>query len=107
VKETTLKEGVEVNPIISDAFSTKYLPEEKEETGDEMLSLRINERNREALDVIKWLLHEPKDATAIKYALEWTKNDLQRHLSESTWRKICSDTRRKPTIKQPRIFQNE
>jgi hypothetical protein len=107
MKETTLKEGIERNNIDSMPFRSKYLDEEKEETGNEILTIRFNSNNREMLDIIKWYFHEPKDATAIKYAIEWMKNDIQHHLSESSWRKICSETRRKPEMKQPKILQKD
>lgn len=107
VKETILKDNVEKdNKNWAPAFKTKYLDEEKEDTENEILTLRFNPRNRENLDVIKWLLHEPKDATAIKYAIEWARKDIQAHLSEESWRKICSETRRKPNMKRPRTLSN-
>ena len=105
VMETRLKEGVEPMIQQAPAFTTKYLDEEKEETGGEILSLRFNEQNRAWLDIIKWYLHESKDATAIKYAIELAKNDLQSKFSEATWRKISSDLRRKPEMKRPRSLE--
>jgi len=105
MKETILKEDVEPNIQDAPAFTTKYLQEEKEETDNEILTLRFNQKYREMLDVIKWYFHEPKDATAIKYAIEWCKNDIQHKLSEETWRKICSETRRKPTIARPKVLE--
>ena len=104
MKETILKEGVEQSLQDAPAFTSKYLDEEKEDTGNEILTIRFNPKNRECLDLIKWFFCEAKDATAIKYALEWAKNDIQAKLSEDSWRKICSETRRKPLMKRPEIL---
>lgn len=101
MKETILKDGIEQNIQEVPAFTRKYLDEEKEESGSEILTIRINPKQRERLNILKWLLHEPKDATALKYALEWALNDIQGKLSEDSWRKLCSDTRRKPEMKRP------
>ena len=105
MKETTLKEGMDQNNLVTPPFTTKYLEEEKEETGSEVLTIRFNSKNREWLDVIKWYFHEPKDATAIKYAIEWCKNDIQGKLSEDSWRKLCSETRRKPVMERPKVLE--
>jgi hypothetical protein len=103
MKETELREGVEPAQIFSDAqpFVKMYQAEDQEDTGNEILTIRFNPKNREWLDKIKWYFHEPKDATAIKYALEWASNDIHGKLSEDSWRKICSETRRKPVMKRP------
>jgi hypothetical protein len=105
MQETKLKDGIEQNNLITQPFTKTYLDEEREETNSEILTVRFNEKNREMLDLIKWYLHEPKDATAIKYAIEWCKNDLQGKLSEASWRKICSETRRKPEMKRPKFLE--
>ena len=104
MKETILREGVEANTQETPAFTTKYFDNEKEETGNEILTLRFNPKNRENLDVIKYLLSEAKDATAIKYAIEIARNVIQGHLSEDSWIKICSGTRRKQILKRPTVL---
>lgn len=105
MKETILKDGIDKSTQEAPAFVTKYLDEEKEETDNEILTLRFNLNNREMLDVVKWYLHEPKDATAIKYCIEIAKNEIQKLLSEDSWRKICSETRRKPIMKRPSVLE--
>jgi hypothetical protein len=101
MKETILKDDVEPNIQEAPPFTPKYLDSEKEETDSEILTLRFGKKHRQMLDVLKWLLCESKDATAIKYAIEWAKNDIQGKLSEDSWRKICAETRRKPIQKRP------
>jgi len=107
MKETILKEGIEPNTQSTPAFTSKYLDEEKEETDNEILTIRFNKNNRDQLDLIKWFFCESKDATAIKYAIEWAKNDIQAKLSEKSWHKICSETRRKTIQKRPILLQNK
>ena len=82
-------------------FVNYTLDEDREESDSEVLTIRFNKLNREQLDTIKWLLCESKDATALKYALEIAVNEIQHLLGENSWRKICSETRRKPTQKKP------
>lgn len=105
MKETVLKEGILPNIQDAPAFTAKYLDEEKEDSENEILTLRFNAKYREMLDIIKYYFHEPKDATAIKYALEWAKNDIQAKLSLESWRKLTSDSRRKPAISVPRALE--
>lgn len=86
-------------------FVNYTLDEDRVDSDSEVLTIRFGPEHREMLDVVKWYFHEPKDATAFKYALEWAKNDIQSKLSERSWRKICSETRRKPEMKRPRVLE--
>jgi hypothetical protein len=107
LKETELKEGVEPNLLVKAPYTTKYLDEEKEETGSEILTIRLNPDNRIDLDELKYVLSENKDATAIKYALAYAKNDLLSKLKADVWSKITSQTRRKYMIKKPVSLENK
>ena len=82
-------------------FKSYTLDEDKEDTTDETVNIRLNAEYRVMLDEFKYLLHEPKDSTALKYALEIARNVVQATLSERSWIKICSETRRKGVIKRP------
>lgn len=77
------------------------LDEDKEETTSETINVRLNLEDRSRLEELKWFLHESKDGTALKYALEIARNVLQSQLSEKSWNRICSETRRKSVMKRP------
>ena len=77
------------------------LDEEKEESTSETINIRLNSLDRTRLDELKWLLNESKDGTVLKYALEVAKNVLQSQLSEKSWIKICSQTRKPEVMKRP------
>ena len=81
------------------------LDEDREEQGSETINVRLNDSERERLDRLKWFLHENKDGTAIKYALEVAENVLHGILSEESLRKICSQTRRKQEIQRPKSLE--
>ena len=82
-------------------FTNYTLDEDRDDSGRETINISLNKAEREELDVVKWLLHENKDGTAMKYCLELAKNELHGQFSEDSWRKICSETRRKETMKRP------
>jgi len=107
MKETELKTDVEPNLLIKPAFKTKYLDEEKTETGSETLTIRLNPENREDLEELKFILNENKDATAIKIALQYCKNDLLVKLKSDIWNKITSQTRRKYFLAKPKSLENK
>lgn len=81
------------------------LDEDKEEATSETINIRLNAEDRIRLDELKWLLHEPKDGTVMKYALELARNVLQNQLSESSWIRICSETRRKGVMRRPKSLE--
>jgi hypothetical protein len=81
------------------------LDEDKEEATSETINIRLNSEDRARLDELKWILHEPKDGTALKYALEVARNVLQSTLSERSWIRICSETRRKGVMKRPKTLE--
>jgi hypothetical protein len=83
------------------------LDEDREEASSETINIRINEFERERLDRLKWFLHENKDGTALKYALEIAENVLHGILSEDSLRKICSQTRRKQEISRPKSLEKK
>ena len=91
--------------IIKQPFINYTLDEEREEATSETINVRLNADNREQLERLKWLLHETKDGTALKYALEIALNVLQSILSERSFIKICSETRRKETMKRPQSYE--
>jgi hypothetical protein len=81
------------------------LDEDKEEATSETINIRLNTLDRTRLEELKYLIHEPKDGTALKYALEIARNVLQSTLSERSWVKICSETRRKGVMKRPESLE--
>ena len=81
------------------------LEEEKEEATSETINIRLNALDRIRLDELKWLLNESKDGTVLKYALEIAKNVLQQQLSERSWLKICSQTRKPEIMKRPKSLE--
>jgi hypothetical protein len=88
-------------------FVNYTLDEDKVDSDSEVLTIRFNKYNREMLDHVKWLLCESKDATAIKYCIEWCRNDILGKFSEESWRKICGETRRKPVQATPELFKKK
>jgi ribosomal protein L14E/L6E/L27E len=107
MKETILIDDVEQSNLITPPFTKKYLDEEKEETGSETLTIRLNPDNRSSLEELKYVLNENKDATAIKIALEYCKNELLNKLRADSWNKITSQTRRKYDLKKPKSLENK
>jgi hypothetical protein len=81
------------------------LEEEKEETTSETINIRLNAIDRARLDELKWFLNESKDGTVLKYALEIAKNVLQGQLSEKSWLRICSQTRKPEVMKRPKTLE--
>lgn len=81
------------------------LDEDKEEATSETINIRLNSLDRSRLNELKWFLNESKDGTVLKYALEFTKNVLQNQLSEKSWLKICSQTRKPELMKRPKSLE--
>lgn len=81
------------------------LDEDKEEATSETINIRLNALDRSRLDELKWFLNESKDGTVIKYAVELAKNVLQGQLSEKSWLKICSQTRKPEVMKRPKSLE--
>jgi len=86
-------------------FVNYTLDEDKEESSSETINVRLNVEDRKRLEELKYLLYEPKDSTALKYALELARNVLQSQFSERSWNRICSQTRRKGIIKRPESLE--
>jgi hypothetical protein len=82
MKETIKKPETETNNLVVSPFTTKYLNEEKQETGDEILTIRINKEERELLDYLKNNLHFTADSKAIKASMMVMKNVIQNTLGE-------------------------
>jgi hypothetical protein len=85
-------------------FVNYTLDDEKEDATSETINIRLNAKDRIMLDELKYLLHEPKDGTALKYGLELSRNVLLGLFSERSWLRICSETRRKGVVKRPDSF---
>lgn len=86
-------------------YTSYTLEEEREEATSETINVRLNTLDRSRLDALKWFLNESKDGTVIKYALELAKNVLQSQLSEKSWLKICSQTRKPEVMKRPKSLE--
>jgi uncharacterized protein (DUF1778 family) len=86
-------------------YANYTLEEEKEESTSETINIRLNATDRARLDELKWFLNESKDGTVLKYALEIAKNVLQTQLSEKSWLKICSQTRKPEAMKRPKSLE--
>jgi len=81
------------------------LEEEKEEATSETINIRLNATDRIRLDELRWLFNESKEGTVIKFAIELAKNVLQGQLSERSWQKICSQTRKPEVMKRPKSLE--
>lgn len=86
-------------------YTSYTLDEDKEESTSETINIRLNSLDRAKLDELKWFLNESKDGTVLKYALEIAKNVLQNQLSEKSWIKICSQTRKPEVMKRPKSLE--
>lgn len=101
MKTTQLKQGIEKSNLIAEPFTTKYLDDEKEETENEILTIRINAKEREIINWIKETLHYTQDAKAIKVGLTITKNVIQNSFGSDLMSKLCSEKRNRPIVIEP------
>lgn len=91
--------------LIKQPYVNYTLDEDKEESTSETINIRLNALDRSRLDELKWFLNESKDGTVIKFAIELAKNVLQGQLSERSWLKICSQTRKPEVMKRPKSLE--
>ena len=70
----------------------KYNLDSKETSG-EIITLRINQREREIINDLKKTLHYSQDAKVIKIGLILTKNVIQNIFSDEIMFKLCSENR--------------
>jgi hypothetical protein len=97
MKETIKKESVESNNLVVPAFTHKYLDEEKQETGDEILTIRINKQERELLNYLKNNLHFTADSKAIKASMLVMRNVIHNTLGEDLTFNLTRSDRVKST----------
>lgn len=88
------------------AFVPKYLEEEKEETGGEIITLRLNPDDRIILEHLKQLFHYGQDGKVLKISLRIAKNVIQSSLGNEVMLKL-SDVRRRRIIEDDKkIIKN-
>jgi hypothetical protein len=102
MKVSDLKDGVEQSNIIQAPFTKKYLDSEQEDSGSEVLTIRINKRERELIDYIKQVLHYSQDAKAIKAGLPVMKNVIQNTFGAELLHKLCAENRRRGITDVPK-----
>lgn len=94
-KETEIKEGVEPDNLIRPAFTKKYLDGEREETGGEFVTLRLNPEERRIIEELKRTLNYSQDSKVIKAGLVVLKNVIHGTFGEPLMAKLTSSDRRR------------
>lgn len=96
-EETKKQEGT--SPLTV-PFRRKYLDEEKETTGREVLSLKINQEERLMIDRLKRCFNTSQDGRILKQALRTFEKVVLSHFTASEMQYWTSTERRKP------LFEN-
>ena len=105
MKEYKLLDNVEPNNMIVEPFKTKYLDSEKEETGSETLTIRLNPQERATINKLKLAFHYSQDAKVIKIALILCHNVTQNTFGFDLMNKLCDENRRRSIIDDVKEIQ--
>lgn len=101
-EEYTHKDGGMASPLIQPAFSTQLLDSEKASTGYEVLSIRLNRKERAQLNELKRLLHQHQDAKVFKAGLLALRNVIRYGLGDDLMRYLTDERRVKLLQEEPK-----
>lgn len=93
-KETQVHDGVDDN-LVRPAFTRKYLDSEREDTGDEVITIRLNREERQAVERLKRQLHYGQDAKVFKAGLIVLQNVIHASFGEVLMGKLTDADRRR------------
>ena len=91
--EETNKELVAESNIIKKPFVSYTLEEDRKETAVEVISLKINPKERELLNRLRSLMNIDRDGTIIKICLGVTEKVILSTFGEPLFKKISSAER--------------
>jgi hypothetical protein len=95
-EETERKDGVAAAALIQTPFKSQYLPGEREETGFETLTIRINKAERARINRMRRILNYGQDAKVIKAALILAENVTLGTFGADLMGKLTDPNRRRP-----------
>lgn len=105
MKEYKIKEGIEQEHLEKPPFTMKYLDEEKQETGSEIITIRLNAQERATINKLKECLHYSQDAKVIKTALIIGYNVIHTTLGFDLMDKLCDENRRRSIFDDAKEIQ--